>query len=299
MIYVYPKLSEYDFYFIRFFGPGLGNLLFPWAKAIVLAKKYGLVPIFPSFRQIKIGTILRGEPDLRWYFSLFKPTKLYVANFKKYFLLTLHKKISQNKFFELYPNIEGGRVVVVEGIHDYFLQFLEEYDFVRQELIAITREKHRKGLLFNFENSITLHIRLGDFQAPTEEKLRRGEFVRMPLDWYASIIETIRAETEQKIPCFVFTNGTLEEVAPILRLGNVEILSFGSSIADLLAMSRSKLLVSSASTFAMWASFLGRMPTIYYPGQIKQRLYFDHPDFEIEWEEGAPFPIKVLEIYNK
>lgn len=299
MIYVYPKLSEYDFYFIRFFGPGLGNLLFPWAKAIVLARKYGLAPIFPSFRQIKIGTILRREPDLRWYFSLFKPTKFYVVNFKKYFLLTLHKKISQNKFFELYPNIEDGRVVIVEGMRDYFLQFLEEYDFVRRELIAITRQKHRKGLLFNFENSITLHIRLGDFQAPTEETLRRGEFVRMPLDWYASIIETIRAETEQKIPCFVFTNGTLEEVAPILRLGNVEILSFGSSIADLLAMSRSKLLVSSASTFAMWASFLGRMPTIYYPGQIKQRLYFDHPEFEIEWEKGTSFPIKVLEIYNK
>lgn len=298
MIYVYPKLSKYDFYFIRFFGPGLGNLLFPWAKAIVLAKKFGLVPIFPSFPQIKIGTIIRREPDLRWYFSLFKPTKFYVANFKKIFLLFRHKKISQTDFFELYPNIEDGRVVVIEGMNDYFLQFLEEYDFVRRELIAITREKHRRGLSFNFENSITLHIRLGDFQAPTEEKLRRGEFVRMPLDWYASIIETIRAETEQKIPCFVFTNGSLDEVSSILRLGNVEILSFGSSIADLLAMTQSNLLVSSASTFAMWASFLGRMPTIYFPGQIKQRLYYDNPKFEIEWKKGVPLPTTVLKIFN-
>lgn len=298
MIFVYPKLSEYDFYFIRFFGPGLGNLLFPWAKAIVLAKKFGLVPIFPSFRQIKLGTILRREPDLRWYFSLFKPTKFYVANLKKYFLLTVHKKISQNEFFELYPNIDDGSIVIVEGMDDYFFQFLEEYEFVRRELIAITRKKHRKGLSFNFQNSITLHIRLGDFQVPTEEKLRRGEFVRMPLDWYASLVETIRAETGQKIPCFVFTNGSLEEVAPVLRLGNIEILSFGSSIADLLAMSQSKLLVSSASTFAMWASFLGRMPTIYFPGQIKQRLYYDNPEFEIEWEQGLPLPAKVLEIFN-
>ncbi|MGQ9819241.1 MAG: hypothetical protein ACUVQ1_04865 [Candidatus Kapaibacteriales bacterium] len=299
MIYVYPKLSEYDFYFIRFFGPGLGNLLFPWAKAIVLAKKFGLVPIFPTFRQVKVGTILRREPDLRWYFSLFKPTNFYVKSLKKYFLLARYKKISQTEFLKLYPNIEDNRIVVVEGMEDYFLQFLEEYDFIRRELVAITRLKFRKGLSFDFQNSITLHIRLGDFQAPTEEKLRRGEFVRMPLDWYASFIQAVRAETGSPIPCFVFTNGSIEEIASILKLGNVEILSFGSSIADLLAMSKSKLLVSSASTFAMWASFLGRMPTIYYPGQIKQRLYYDNPEFEIEWKKGIPLPTQLLEIYNK
>lgn len=261
---------------------------------MVLSKKYNLRPIFPTFSQIKIGPILRGEPDYRWYLSFFEPTNIYVAGLTKYFLLTSHKKITQDQFIRDYPAIEDEMIVVVEGMEDYFAQILSEYEFVRNELISITRQKHRKGLEFDFAKSITLHIRLGDFQPPTEEKLRRGEFVRMPLDWYIDFVVSIRAETGTNIPCFVFTNGRTEEISELLRLGNVEILSFGSAIADLLAMSRANVLVSSASTYAMWASFLGRMPTIYFPGQIKQNLFFDRPNYEIEWEKGMPLPLDIL-----
>lgn len=295
MIYVYPKLSNFDFYIVRFFGPGLANLLFPWAKAIVFAKNYELKPIFPCFRQIKIGTILRWETDTRWYFSLFKPTQLYVDPLSKYFLLSTRKKITQKQFLEKFPKIDEGTIVVIEGMEDYFSQFLNEYEFVRTQLLSITREKHLKGLSFDFSKSITLHIRLGDFQPPTEEKLRSGEFVRMPISWYKDFIEQVRAEVGYKVQCYIFTNGQPDEVSELLKLGNIEILSFGSSIADLLAMSRARLFVSSASTYAMWASFLGRMPTIYFPGQVKQSLYFDKPEYEIEWEKGKKLPLEVIE----
>ena len=53
-------------------------------------------------------------------------------------------------------------------------------------------------------------------------------------------------------------------------------------MADLLALSRSELLIASGSTFSMWASYLGRMPVIWYPGRLKQKLYFDNEALEVE-----------------
>jgi hypothetical protein len=42
------------------------------------------------------------------------------------------------------------------------------------------------------------------------------------------------------------------------------------------------LLIASGSTFSMWASYLGRMPVIWYKGQLRQRLYYESPASEIE-----------------
>jgi len=35
----------------------------------------------------------------------------------------------------------------------------------------------------------------------------------------------------------------------------------------------------------MWASYLGRMPVIWYPGQLRQKLYLEKPNAEIEVSE--------------
>ena len=70
----------------------------------------------------------------------------------------------------------------------------------------------------------------------------------------------------------VFSDGKEEELRPLLALGNVERVCFGSSIADILAMSRAKLLVASGSSFSMWARYLGRMTTVMFPNQVKQKI---------------------------
>lgn len=38
----------------------------------------------------------------------------------------------------------------------------------------------------------------------------------------------------------------------------------------------------------MWASYLGPMPIVWYPGQLKQRLYLENNEAEIELAESAP-----------
>lgn len=294
MPYVYPKLCGFDFYVVGFSSPGLGNLLFPWARAICLAKSFDLVPIFPVFT-LRIARILKFEKDKRFYLGLFKPTNWYLTGLKKLIKVITKRKLSEEEFLKN-PSITEDCIVIVQGMKNYFLDILKEHEFIRNELIKITKNKHKNALYFDFSNSISVHIRLGDFLPPDREKLRSGAFnIRLPLEWYIDTICEIRNIRGDLIKVYIFSDGTNEELKEILRLPNVERISFKSAIGDLLALSRAKFLISSGSTFAMWASFLGRMPTVYYPGQLKQRLYYENSEYEFEWERGKIFPNKVIE----
>ena len=74
---------------------------------------------------------------------------------------------------------------------------------------------------------------------------------------------------------YIFSDATDNELQDILAMSNCKRAYFGSAISDMIALSRCKVLVSSASTFSMWASFLGQMPTIWFPGQMRQKLIID------------------------
>src|SRR5208337_4075978 len=48
-VYVYPQLHGVDLVFLRIGGVGLGNLLFPFARAVIFAKRYGFRLIAPTW----------------------------------------------------------------------------------------------------------------------------------------------------------------------------------------------------------------------------------------------------------
>ena len=58
----------------------------------------------------------------------------------------------------------------------------------------------------------------------------------------------------------------------------------------MIALSRAPVLVASASTFSMWASHLGRMPVVWFPGQLRQPLYSDDLDADVDRDEGEALP---------
>ena len=62
------------------------------------------------------------------------------------------------------------------------------------------------------------------------------------------------------------------------------------SISDMIGLSQSKLLIASASTFSMWASFLGQNHTIWFPGQMRQNLINKDGIFEgvVDYEDDLP-----------
>ena len=79
-IYAYPILGR----------GGLGNMLFPWARAEIFCRKTGAQMLAPEWTRVKIGPILRGEKDKRTYMNHFD-NEGYIAGIKKWVRLIAGK----------------------------------------------------------------------------------------------------------------------------------------------------------------------------------------------------------------
>jgi hypothetical protein len=109
------------------------------------------------------------------------------------------------------------------------------------------------------------------------------------MTWFVHALDQCRSHLGACAPALVFSDASDEELRPLLGRPNVRRVFFGSSIADLLAMSTAAVLIASGSTFSMWASYLGRMPVIWPEGQRRQRLYGHLSEYEPELGYG-PLP---------
>lgn len=275
MKYTFVSLGRLESIGIRLGGAGLGNILFPWACALIYAKEHNCKRIQTTWRNLKMGTFLRKERDKRMYFDLLTGNDG-IRGVKKFWLLNFSNQV---KYFT--------------GMDDLFSPFKNEQAFIKQELIKIINPFHlEKVNKFNV-NSIGIHIRMGDFKDPGNEQiLRDGAWnYRLPMKWYLNIIAKLREQTN--LPIYVFSDTNDEDLQEILQSTNCTRASFGSAISDMIALSKCKVLVSSASTFSMWSSFLGQMPTIWFPGQFRQKLINDKSIFEgeIDYHEKLPNPI--------
>jgi hypothetical protein len=271
-MYIFAKLGKFEFLFTRFFGSGLGNILFPWARSVVAAKKYGLQCIEPTWLNLRVGSIIRKESDLRFYSDLFFNANENICGFKKIIILIFFKTVPEQELEK--SGLHKNKIVIFTGMKGFFQPIVNDYEFINYQLIKITSPKHLLGLSFDFSNSISLHVRLGDFKAGKQTT---------PIEWYVNVVNLVRKISRSDLKLYIFSDGCDKELWPLLALHNSQRLAFGSSIADLLALSRSNILIcSKGSTFSMWASYLGRMPVIWPVGGLTQRLYSDNYFQEIE-----------------
>lgn len=280
MRYCYARLSPVDLGWFRLFGPGLGNLLFPWARSVVLARQLGLRQIAPTWPQFKPGPLLRGERDARHYQGLFTPDPQAFTGLPKLRCLLSARRIPEAQA----RHARDGELVECTGMASLFEPIAAHHGEVREALLRITRAPHLSGLQHDFRGSVSLHVRLGDFSTPANAQALQSAPVntRLPLAWYVDILRDLRARHGQHLRAHVFSDGSDEELAPLLQEHNCGRIGFGSALADLWAMSHADILVASGSTFSMWASFLGRMPVIWYPGQLRQKLYGSSGTLEAE-----------------
>lgn len=188
-------------------------------------------------------------------------------------------RFQEQELYEGKLDREMQGVVTFTGMDGMFRPLQGHHAFVREQLLRMVRPEHLAGLREDFRGSITLHIRRGDFAPADEEELRRDKVsVRTPLHWFIGVARRLREQMAVEAPIHVFSDGTTEELAGLAELPNCRRRSFGSALADLLAISRANVLVASGgSTFSMWGTYLGRMPTIYHVGQRRDRVYLDRP----------------------
>jgi hypothetical protein len=207
-------------------------------------------------------------------------------------VLSSAKRIPEQEFLSDPSGFRAG-LVVFSGMGGFFSEFVNEYDYIRTVLVRSALPKHTVGLHSSIANSISVHVRLGDFLDEGSHPATQPN-VRQSIAWYVHTIRELQTVVGE-VRVNLFSDGHDSELRPLLDLPNVRRLFYGSSLADLFALSAAKVLVASASTFSMWAAYLGRMPVIWPPHGRVQRLHPDHWPFEPEVGfEGLPQEVVSL-----
>lgn len=262
---IYPKFDGKYFFLVRIGGPGVGNLLFPWARAMVIKKNnpdFKYVP--PVWGQLKLGPLIRGESDLRHYIGQFK-----IRTINELFLGI----ISEYAF--LAAIFKYDKVVTVSGLGDYFTPLIGNSKYIKTELEKIVSDKILEAAKRSNKSNrvIAVHVRLGDFGEVNDKLLREGaDNIRLPLQWYISIVKEIEKLSPNFFEYVIYSDASKESLSDLLELPNVIFPKSAHALADILAISNSSAVVGSASTFSRWGCFLGGCPSIWYPGQLKYRF---------------------------
>lgn len=262
-VYGYPSLGRY----------GLGNLLFPWARCFLWCREHNIPMIAPQWAQIRIGPYLRRERDKRNYQRLFEHDG-YITGAKRAALLATAPKIDEGRKDVILETAGRGRQIVV------FREMATMFDPLRGASQALGAEINRITRPQFLPQPMTetpfigIHVRRGDFAAPkTEADLREGRTsLRIPLSWYIAALARLREGMEGRTPALVFSDGDEQELADLLAIPDVALQSGNAAITDLLSLAQARAIIASGSTFSMWASFLSQVPTLWFPGQRKQRV---------------------------
>lgn len=249
---------------------GLGNKLFPWSRAKVFAAikngkilhhiwfsprgagiTRGGVDQAKAFRKIWLWKNFRSDSStLSWALSKWKTTVT-----KPVFLADDLFKAEQ-----LVGKHQDAMVVFRwNSCHDF--RDLQPYsELIKQALMDITLLRQKK-FIAQFENYefIGLNIRAGnDFiNADSNEPGYR----KTALSWFVEALLQVR-EKYGNLPAIIVSDGGPKQLAEILSQPDIQLLDSETAIADLLVLTKAKVLLGSGnSTFSAWASFLGKMDT--------------------------------------
>jgi hypothetical protein len=254
---------------------GLGNQLFPLMKAYTFAHLNHLPVIVTNYHQLKIGPYLRREKVKRKYGGFFTFQKnMLLAQLDKWKANTYGKfEIIEPVVQQQQPPPSAVRYVFSGMPHwdNYFAGLKENRLLVIKLFWKLVSQNVKKNIIAKTAPCISVHIRMGDFR-----KLKEGEdfdktgIVRTPENYFISVINGIRKIHGSKLPVSVFTDGYIHEFEALFKLENIKLVEGNSDLEDLILLSKSKLIVTSAtSTFSYWAAFLSDAIVIKHPAHTK------------------------------
>lgn len=258
---------------------GLGHSLLGWARCLIWCRDNHVPMLAPDWRHLRIGPYLRRESDKRAYHRLFN-YEGYIRGMQKRAYLLLGKRVHAPVRQEIRFAGRRPSVIVFKnslGKNElFFEEIYTRHAEIRDELTRVTRTEHLprhwKDLHF-----IGIHVRRGDFAAIDNiDILKSGRNnMRLPIGWYLEMLRGVRLQVGSCVPAVVCSDGSHEELQPLLNEAGVTLCTGYSAIHDILLLSKAGLLIASGSEFSMWAAFLGQVPRICYPRQRKARLLTD------------------------
>lgn len=257
-IYHFPVLSRPDLFVLRAPGPGLGNLLFPIARAVRAQRNEGGIVVIPTLRQIKIGTYLRQEKDKRTYGDIFRSRSATEAgHWMKAVLLPKRDETDDNP---------TARVVRYAGLARQFHD-LQGYETAIRDFL-----KYRsKAKIAEVNYDIAVHVRQTDFAPPDVGATLQN--TQTPLNWYREALLVAKQRIATPNPSImVFTDNNPLAIIEELGIGKAIEEPTGNALTSMFAMSQAKIIVASRSTFSAWAQYLGGNHAI-WPSGFQLDLY--------------------------
>lgn len=274
--YYYPRLSLNDFAILRCGGPGLANCMFFAAMAYLKAKIENGVFIEPTWTKFSIGPLLRKEKDKRVYSHLFNTLGIHGLK-KVLFIFRIKLRFIKDENVVIYgPYDMAGYFTLLNPYHESVKNYFKAIE--KLDIISAIKPSV-------LSDAVALHVRMGDYP----------DAYRVPLSWYQSMIKKIKSiNPNQKF--ILFSDGSEEELKPLLQINNVEKVFFGNAYADIKAISYTKLLLASDSTFSAWGAFLGDVPILFQKRHFPSVFMGRIPEFIIT--ENDCLPKTIIELFR-
>jgi hypothetical protein len=234
-------------------GTGLGNRLFPYSRALLLARSTNAEFIEPSWFEMRRGPIMR-EGRLLGGLS---PSALLGK-------VWLYDNFRRERWVE-----RPGSVRSVSGDGNAFADLAGHHKAILAHLVARATDTVRAEIETPTP-PIVLNVRLArDFKrAQSADDYRLKGAIRSPVGFYAAGLEEARSRLGADTPAAIVSDGTDAELALLLAIKNVVRFRSTRALSDLLFMARAKFIVGTdGSSFSAWGAFLAQCEVVTIAGQ--------------------------------
>lgn len=265
---------------VRNRGHGLGNELVPWARAFLAAQILEAKLLPPAFglNRRAYWQHFNTSPD-DWIFHRALQRLLPVVEFTEADYVAhgggsavtalrsfaeahgLHRR----HVFALVTDGLWGGYAHVQAARDFMRSTLYQSRYAARNLLQLqTRLDPRKIL-------VGMHVRLGDFAAPTRiSEYRRSANASLPIEWFINIADYLQSVFDDDWQLLLISDGSQEELAPLMARHRCIITADipQGDCSDALALAGADLLVCSASSYSSLAAFLSDSPYVWFAGNL-------------------------------
>ncbi|MHA8106358.1 alpha-1,2-fucosyltransferase [Aquirufa sp. 5-AUSEE-100C1] len=265
---------------ILYFGGGLGNQIFEYFFYKYLSEKYPNEIIYGVYPQFKFSEHVSGLEVDRVFDLKLPPTSWLVKII--IVILFVYKKISpNNRFVSLNPCEPKLNAFVFNAFKTDKSYYENNAKLIRFRKFELGSENESIVNKMHSSNSVSIHIRRGDFLSPQYfEKL--GDIATKY--YYDNAIEYIINKINDPI-FFVFSDD-IDWVKLNLEIENAIYITWNTdknSYKDMYLMTQCKANIIANSTFSYWGAYLNENnPIVCFPKEWIR--YEDYPNiFKDSW----------------